>query len=597
MWKTLLGTASLALTIGLCSAPLAAGVSGIVTDEDGEPLSGIAVYAYDLRLGYAYDNTDSDGAYDIGGLEPGLYRVRAVTSSAHAQVTRTWPDAWSFCDGDLLELDGGQDVVDLDFALPDGARIAGSLLDVDGEPVAGAVVTAYGADADTSGMWRQAASGVDGGFEVLGLDVPRGDHSTWTCEVEIDGWPDQFLEGGYDDEQAEIVEVEPEASVDIGAWSLLGGIGAAGLLTGPDGPIEGASVHIYASSQVVTVGSAEDGSWSGQGVPPGELVVWASADGHATTYFPDDDRPTEYVEAYEEGAVVDAMDMELPTEATFTGRFVSERDLEGATVLLYNDTHTVGRGALVESDGSFLIDSLHGGSYQLYVFASDEGSIDSYVLGEDGQEAWFEVEAEVDNDVGEIALSSGATISGTVLNERGDPVYGAYVYASSQDGESVEVESTDEDGGYLVPGLTSGDWLLEVRYTHYCSQDPGYVTTYWDGQVYEARAVAVGITAGQELEGYGFELPNDDDHDQMGDTWELEYGLDASRDDADEDPDGDGYSNIEEYRLGTDPLVNLDDGQGRCGCRSSSSGAALSLLLLPLGVVRRRAGFSAVEPG
>ena len=46
----------------------------------------------------------------------------------------------------------------------------------------------------------------------------------------------------------------------------------------------------------------------------------------------------------------------------------------------------------------------------------------------------------------------------------------------------------------------------------------------------------------------------DEDGDTMPDTWEDEVGLDPDRDDADEDADHDGLSNIEEFELGTDPL-------------------------------------------
>ncbi len=588
MHNPLAGVTPLVLAICLSPSSWAGSITGAVLDEQGEPLSGVAVYAYDLRLGYESDNTDGEGAYAISGLEEGHYRVRAVPSSVHGQVTRTWPEAWSFCDGELLELQEGQDLDGIDFVLPDGATVRGQLLDLRGDPIQGAVITATGAEGDTSGMTRQAASGADGSFSLLGLDVPRGERSLWICEVEADGLPDQYLEGVYDDEQADIVEVEPQGELELGSWTLLEGIGASGTLSGPEGPIEGASVHVYATSQVVTVGTDEDGWWQGQGVPPGELVVWASADDHATTYYPDDDRPTEYLEVHDEGSLVEELDMELPHEATFTGRLAFDRDLAGATALLYNDTHTVGRGAVVESDGSFLIDSLHGGLYQLYVFASDEGSVDSYVLDEQGEEAWFEVQAEVENDVGDIEIDAGGAFSGVVMDELGRPIQGAYVYARHDDGETVEVESTDEDGVYRVPGLAAGEWLLEVRYTYYCEADLGYVTSYWQDQVYEARADGVDLATGQEREGYDFVLPSDDDHDGMGDAWEQEHGLDPERDDADEDPDGDGYSNLDEYWLGTDPMVNLDDEPGRCGCRSASSSAALSLLLLPVGLVRRR---------
>jgi hypothetical protein len=45
----------------------------------------------------------------------------------------------------------------------------------------------------------------------------------------------------------------------------------------------------------------------------------------------------------------------------------------------------------------------------------------------------------------------------------------------------------------------------------------------------------------------------------MPDAWEIEYGFDPLRDDATEDSDGDGLSNLDEYLAGSDPLVPQDN--------------------------------------
>ena len=61
----------------------------------------------------------------------------------------------------------------------------------------------------------------------------------------------------------------------------------------------------------------------------------------------------------------------------------------------------------------------------------------------------------------------------------------------------------------------------------------------------------------------GISSINDDDGDGIDDDWEETYGLnpfDAS--DADEDADGDGLSNLEEYNAGTNPLDEDSDGDG-----------------------------------
>jgi uncharacterized repeat protein (TIGR01451 family) len=49
----------------------------------------------------------------------------------------------------------------------------------------------------------------------------------------------------------------------------------------------------------------------------------------------------------------------------------------------------------------------------------------------------------------------------------------------------------------------------------------------------------------------------DDDNDGMPDWWEIKHGLDPfDPGDADDDPDDDGSTNLEEYLAGTDPNVN-----------------------------------------
>lgn len=47
--------------------------------------------------------------------------------------------------------------------------------------------------------------------------------------------------------------------------------------------------------------------------------------------------------------------------------------------------------------------------------------------------------------------------------------------------------------------------------------------------------------------------PYDFDNDGMPDIWEKRNGLFYDKNDANKDNDGDGYSNLEEYKMGTDP--------------------------------------------
>lgn len=61
--------------------------------------------------------------------------------------------------------------------------------------------------------------------------------------------------------------------------------------------------------------------------------------------------------------------------------------------------------------------------------------------------------------------------------------------------------------------------------------------------------------------------PNDSDTDGdlMPDGWEVGYGLSPLVDDANEDPDGDGYTNLTEYLNGTDPTNRISPHNGAMG--------------------------------
>jgi hypothetical protein len=57
-------------------------------------------------------------------------------------------------------------------------------------------------------------------------------------------------------------------------------------------------------------------------------------------------------------------------------------------------------------------------------------------------------------------------------------------------------------------------------------------------------------------------VTTDDDHDGMPDDWEVQYGLDPTRNDSGEDFDGDGATNSEEYTNNTDPANSDTDSDG-----------------------------------
>jgi hypothetical protein len=573
----------------LAPAAFAGSLNGRVTGPAGDPIEGALVYAINPMLGAARSTTDGDGVYDHIGLPDGAYRVWVVPADGDIHVPRHFPASANYCDGTLVTVSGS--TTDVDLVLPVGERLNGRVLDLDGLPIAGVRLRAQSAMNSAS---RDGWSEADGQFHIRGLE-PGED---WAVQAAISGHPIQWWGDAYTVDES--IRVAPSAEEDMGDWVLLDGIAVSGSILGPHGPVEGATVRVYSSSQLSQEESESDGSYLVAGLPPGEVTAWASADGLAVTYFPDADRPTEFVEAWEEGAWLEGMDLHLPTEATVTVGLsgtapLTDGDLSGLSIILYNDSHTVGRGAQTDSEGNASFGGLHGGRYEVFVYGGDAGHADDWFRDEGGEIAVIDLEPEHDNGTIEVALKPAHTLQGRVIDEAGAPIGGATIIITphgdddtghSNDG-SLFVETTKYTGDFAVVGVPEGQWDVRVQVSPHCPTDPGFVRVHWPNEVDPRMADTLTIGGTAPIPPMQFTLPTDNDHDAMGDRWERRFDLDPTSDDAHEDPDKDGLNNLTEYRLRTHPhqAEGYWEIQKSCGCAASPKESApivwfLGLLLV-----------------
>lgn len=558
----------------------AATLSGqVVAAESGAPVAPAEVQIINSSLGGVALETDAEGRWSASGLPPGRYRVRAIPRWSLDRPVRFAPDATDFCAAAVYDL-AEDDVTDnVLVQIPTGGRLRVRLLDPAGAPVPGATVWAQAAD-DSRGLYdRPAITDAEGEATVVGID-PAAPHADWVVRVSSATLPNQWIGGGYEEAEAARFPKPGAAGIDAGEHRLLAGISVQGQVFGPDGPVGEGTAHVYSRSQVRSVPIGADGRYAAAGLPTGEVIVWVNVPGLAMTYFPDADRPGERVPAEAEGARLEGIDLRAPTEAVFRAIFLDAEDgqpIPGVGGLLYNNTQTVGLGDEGQADGVLRIDRLHGGEWSLYAWAKDQGYTDDWIREDSGEERIFSIEAGVEGPLIELRLPLASGGTGAVRDELGRPA-AVQVTLTREDGLSTSA-TADAEGRWSVEGLGPGRWHLAAEPTALCPGDPATVPVYWPGTVNPDWQGWLEIGPGEQAPHIELVAPIDADLDQMGDQWEAAQGLDPTRDDSALDPDGDQYTNLDEYRLGTDPHA-AERVRSGCGCGANPAPRALGPLAL-----------------
>jgi chitinase len=142
------------------------------------------------------------------------------------------------------------------------------------------------------------------------------------------------------------------------------------------------------------------------------------------------------------------------------------------------------------------------------------------------------------------------TSSGNYTYSKDVGITTAWTATGLDEGKTYYFAATAYDGSNNESGYSN-----QISYTvPYSDSDGDGVPDYQD-----AFPSNPAETVDTDGDGIGNNADADDDNDKMPDAWENQYGFDPLKDDAFDDADDDGLSNLDEYLAGSDPVVPRDN--------------------------------------
>lgn len=199
--------------------PRMSGISGRLTDEHGDPIEGVSIYAMralffegERRLvpvSGTSVRTDDDGEYRIPRLAPGSYQVMASTKetwtvidsagreTTYGYMPTYYPGVAARTEARAVKVALGEYVRAIDFQLVPGraAKVSGTALDSKGRPFSRVSLSEQvrGLGFASFGGGPSAAVAADGSFTIL--NVPPGEYTLQTTRsgAEAEGAPEVAL--------------------------------------------------------------------------------------------------------------------------------------------------------------------------------------------------------------------------------------------------------------------------------------------------------------------------------------------------------------------------------------------------------------------
>ncbi len=419
-------------------------VRGVVTNADGEHLSGAEVFVRSggfppMPIREQYVRTDADGHFELKGL--GLAKVNLVVRHATAatQVVEATP----------AEPGKGKEIT---VRLTVGARVEGRVTSADGQPVVGERMNlSQGFD-----FFSAKTAFTDANGAYVFRSVAAGDYQVSNGRFE-NAAAGQQKKVTVPEDGVVVVDFTKEGG-DATATGVVRGVVSVG-----GQPQAGANVFATDDRGMDAGVSAEtdaQGRYEVRGLRSGRVRLQVqTSDGNSTVKTVTLDKPGAEVvlDVTFGGASVSGLLLGNDGKTTVSGAWVqAELHEDGAASEEDQGWGKVKAFASSSNDGKFALTGLEPGRYRVRVTPNMGG----YALKVTPS---FDLGTGESRDLGRIQLAAGGGISGQVTNEAGSPLEGVGVSLEDGRGEKVflfSFSSTGSNGRYTIEGVEIGTYTV-----------------------------------------------------------------------------------------------------------------------------------------